>query len=136
MTSKNIYDKNWFSSRLDDIDNKDGHKIKEAFEKLYECSQENKYLLILLHTGVNLTDYKKFTEMKINISMACSGYINIYYFDDFTEDQATWTNDFVISTILKWQFQGYNPVFPDWAIEGFDKFLTDLKVELDKINSK
>lgn len=111
-------------SSYDRIDTKG---LKQAFERvelekafdtiyktLYKKIEDTEYLTIMLSTGINIREYKKFISMAQTISFSIVG---IAYADrpekNPTSKDLIWFTEFVLKTIIIWQIAGIDLSIPN-----------------------
>ena len=71
--------------------------------------------MILLHTGIRITDFRKFMELRPGLGFTDGGQVYDYQHHQSPQSSqdAVWFHDFVAEQIVEWQTQGFAPTVSD-----------------------
>lgn len=101
--------------------------LQDAFRKTLKRVDESEHFSVLLASGVNLSDYKKYKDSApfVHIMSGGNQRYETYAGKLFDPDSTMWLQNFVITTLIKWQQLGLNPKIPDHLLEPAIKSLED-----------
>lgn len=94
------------------------------YQTLYEKIEDVEYLSIILSTGINILEYKRFTSMSNTISFAIGGkaYANIPE-NEPTKQDLVWFTEFVLKIIINWQLAGIDFSIPNTLKNAVEKVI-------------
>jgi len=95
--------------------------IENAINQTNMRINEVQYFSVVISSGIDLLDYKKFIDLSPDVLLDRGE--PQFYDKKYLDEDAKWFFQFVVNSIIKWEYLGLNPVVPNWAIENCDKYL-------------
>ncbi|MCK9426511.1 MAG: hypothetical protein M0Q21_10775 [Ignavibacteriaceae bacterium] len=95
--------------------------IENAITKTNLRINEVQNFSVVISTGIDLIDYKKFIDLSPNILLDRGE--PQFYNKDFNDDETKWIFHFVVDSLIKWEYIGLKPSVPKWAVADCDKYL-------------
>lgn len=84
-------------------------QIDKVIGEIYKDINEKQFDSVILSTGVNISDLKKFNKIQPVINLSLSGNPIVLGGDSCCEEDARWIYNFVSESIIRWQLLGLEP---------------------------
>lgn len=83
--------------------------------------------MVLLITGISITDFSRFRRLRPTFEILAGGALCQYKLDDKieTKEDAEWVQHFVVSMIVKWQSLGFVPVLTEKYKGAYEQLLKE-----------
>ncbi len=109
---------------IDEFRNELERVLEDIVRRLDENSRNAANYALLVATGIDLVDYKRFHSFTPHVDITFGGPSFGWPDVELVSSDANWCLQFVIDATVKWTSMGLAPSIPDWAEEIYqDKFL-------------
>lgn len=83
--------------------------------------------MVLLITGISITDFSRFRRLRPTFKISAGGKLYQYKLDDKveTKEDVEWVQHFVVNVIVKWQSLGFVPVLTERYKGAYEQLLKE-----------